>query len=66
MVKPDLVITQTPERNWDRIYAARPDPLAVGEAVVSAVYPDSRNAKSFPELLDEALFFRAIHQALRR
>ena len=53
IVKPDLVITQNPERNWDRIYAAHPDHLAVGEAVVSAVYPDSRNAKSFPELLDE-------------
>ena len=53
LVKPDLVITQTPERNWDRIYAAHPDHLATGEAVVSAVYPDARNAKSYPELLDE-------------
>ncbi|MEM8706649.1 MAG: PIG-L deacetylase family protein [Actinomycetota bacterium] len=53
IVKPDLVITQSPERNWDRIYAAHPDHLATGEAVVSAVYPDARNAKSFPELLDE-------------
>jgi LmbE family N-acetylglucosaminyl deacetylase len=53
IVKPDLVITQTPERNFERIYAAHPDHLATGEAVVSAVYPDSRNAKSFPELLDE-------------
>lgn len=53
IVKPDLVITQTPERNWDRIYAAHPDHLATGEAVVSAVYPDARNAKSYPELLDE-------------
>jgi len=52
-VRPDLVITQTPERNWDRIYASHPDHLATGEAVVSAVYPDARNAKSFPELLDE-------------
>lgn len=53
VVKPDLVITQTPERNFERIYAAHPDHLATGEAVVSAVYPDARNAKSFPELLDE-------------
>ncbi len=53
IVKPDLVITQNPERNWDRIYAAHPDHLATGEAVVSAVYPDARNAKSFPELLEE-------------
>lgn len=53
VVQPDLVITQSPDRNWDRIYAAHPDHLATGEAVVSAVYPDSRNAKSFPELLAE-------------
>ena len=53
VVKPDLVITQNPERNLDRIYAAHPDHLATGEAAVSAVYPDARNGHSFPELLDE-------------
>jgi LmbE family N-acetylglucosaminyl deacetylase len=53
MVKPDLVITQTPVRNLDRIYAAHPDHLAAGEATVSAVYPDARNGHSFPELLAE-------------
>ena len=54
-VKPDLVISQSPIRDLDRIYASHPDHLAVGEACVSAVYPDSRNAHSFPELLDEGL-----------
>ena len=53
IVRPDLVITQHPVRNLDRIYASHPDHLATGEAVLSAVYPDSRNAKSFPELLAE-------------
>lgn len=53
MVKPDLVMTQTPVRNLERIYAAHPDHLATGEAAVSAVYPDARNGHSFPELLDE-------------
>ncbi len=53
IVKPDLVISQTPERNWGRIYASHPDHLATGEAVVAAVYPDSRNGHSFPELLAE-------------
>jgi LmbE family N-acetylglucosaminyl deacetylase len=52
-VKPDLVITQTPIRNLERIYAAHPDHLAAGEATVSAVYPDARNGHSFPELLEE-------------
>lgn len=53
VVRPDLVITQTPERNWDRIYPSHPDHLATGEATVCAVYPDARNAKSFPDLLAE-------------
>lgn len=53
IVKPDLVITQTPIRNLERIYAGHPDHLAAGEATVCAVYPDARNGHSFPELLDE-------------
>lgn len=55
MVKPDLLITQNPERNWDRIFASHPDHLAVGAAAVAAAYPDSRNPHSFPELLEEGL-----------
>ena len=42
-VRPDRVMTQSPDRNWDRIYASHPDHLAAGEATVSAVYPDARN-----------------------
>lgn len=54
-VRPTLVITQNPERRWDRIYGAHPDHLAVGEATICAVYPDSRNPHSHPELLAEGL-----------
>ncbi len=54
-VQPDLVITQSPIRDLDRIYASHPDHLATGEAVTCAVYPDARNAHSFPELLHEGL-----------
>ena len=32
--KPDLVITQSPERNWDRIFSSHPDHLATGEATI--------------------------------
>lgn len=52
-VRPDLVLTQSPERRWDRIYASHPDHLAVAEATISAVYPDARNPYAHPELLDE-------------
>jgi len=51
--KPDLVIGQSPDRRWDVIYASHPDHLAAGEAVVDAVYPDSRNPFAHPELLEE-------------
>jgi LmbE family N-acetylglucosaminyl deacetylase len=51
--RPDRVVTQSPERNWSRIYASHPDHLAAGEAAICAVYPDARNPFAFPELLDE-------------
>ncbi|HUO49140.1 MAG TPA: PIG-L deacetylase family protein [Acidimicrobiales bacterium] len=52
-VRPQLVITQSPERNWERIYASHPDHMAAGEAAMCAVYPDARNPFAHPELLDE-------------
>jgi LmbE family N-acetylglucosaminyl deacetylase len=53
--RPDRVVTQSPERNWTRIYASHPDHLAAGEAAICAVYPDARNPFAFPDLLDEGL-----------
>lgn len=50
-VRPQVVITQSPERHLDRIYASHPDHLAVGEATLAAVYPDARNPFAFPELV---------------
>lgn len=52
-VRPDLVVAQSPERNLDRVYASHPDHLAAGAAAVAAVYPDARNPRFMPELLDE-------------
>jgi len=54
-VRPERVLTQSPERNWDAIFASHPDHLAAGEAAVCAVYPDARNPFAHPELLDEGL-----------
>jgi LmbE family N-acetylglucosaminyl deacetylase len=51
-VRPERVITQSPLRNLDSIYASHPDHLAAGEAALDAVYPDSRNPFAHPELLD--------------
>jgi LmbE family N-acetylglucosaminyl deacetylase len=55
-VRPDRVITSTPERNYARIGPSHPDHRAVGGATLDAVYPDARNPYAFPELLlDEGL-----------
>ena len=56
LFRPGRVITQSPERLFDRIYASHPDHLAAGEAALCAVYPDARNPFAHPELLaDEGL-----------
>lgn len=53
--KPDRVLCQSPERNYDRIFASHPDHLAAGEATIQAIYPYSRNPFAYPELLVEGL-----------
>lgn len=54
-VRPQRVICQCPERNFNRIYASHPDHLAAGEAALCAVYPDARNPFTFTELIAEGL-----------
>jgi LmbE family N-acetylglucosaminyl deacetylase len=53
--RPQRVITQSPERSWNRLGASHPDHLAAGEATTCAVYPDARNPFAHPELLEEGL-----------
>lgn len=53
--RPERLVCQSPERNWERIGASHPDHLAAGEAAVCAAYPDARNPFAHPELLDEGL-----------
>jgi len=50
-VRPDRVLTHSPERNYARIAQSHPDHRAVGSAALDAVYPDARNPYAFPELL---------------
>jgi LmbE family N-acetylglucosaminyl deacetylase len=52
-VRPQRVLTSSPERWWDRIGASHPDHMTVGESTLRAVYPDARNPFAFPELLAE-------------
>lgn len=54
--KPQLVITHVPGRVLDMpMGGSHPDHLAVGEATMAAVYPDSRNPRAFRSLLKEGL-----------
>ncbi|RZS90305.1 LmbE family N-acetylglucosaminyl deacetylase [Motilibacter rhizosphaerae] len=55
-VRPQRVITSSPEYHWDRLPAMHPDHRAAGEATVDCVYPDARNPFTHVELLrDEGL-----------
>lgn len=48
--KPDRLIAQSPDRNWERIFASHPDHMAAGESAVQAIYPDARNPYAFTDL----------------
>jgi LmbE family N-acetylglucosaminyl deacetylase len=52
-LRPQRVLTWTPEWSWRRFHRNHPDHRAVGDAVLSAVFPDARNPSSHPELLSE-------------
>lgn len=52
-VRPQRMLIQSPDRNWERIYASHPDHLAAGEAAIFAVYPDARNPFAHPTLLND-------------
>ncbi|MFZ9143304.1 MAG: PIG-L deacetylase family protein, partial [Candidatus Nanopelagicaceae bacterium] len=55
IAKPDRMVVQSPERNWERIYSSHPDHLAAGESAIQAIYPDARNPYAFPELKAEGI-----------
>lgn len=48
--RPDRMLIQSPQRNYERIFASHPDHLAAGETAMQAVYPDSRNPFAFTDL----------------
>lgn len=52
-VRPDRLLTQSPERIWEHLVRSHPDHLAAGEAAIRAMYPAAQNAFAFPELLAE-------------
>ena len=51
--KPDAVVCQDPTARFQGSYIQHPDHLAMGEAVLAAIYPSARDRLTFPELLEE-------------
>jgi LmbE family N-acetylglucosaminyl deacetylase len=49
-VRPQRVVTWSPEWNWQRFRSCHPDHLATGVAVLTAIYPDAGNPFALPEL----------------
>ncbi|MCW2599120.1 MAG: GlcNAc-PI de-N-acetylase [Frankiales bacterium] len=61
-VRPQRLVMQSPEINWERIGASHPDHRASGEAALCAVYPDARNPFTHTTLLqDEGLEAWTVH-----
>jgi LmbE family N-acetylglucosaminyl deacetylase len=61
-VRPQRLLMQSPEINWERLGASHPDHRACGEATLNAIYPDARNPFTHVELLrDEGLEAWTVH-----
>lgn len=52
-VRPQRVVTWSPEWNWQRFRSCHPDHRATGEIVLSAIYPDAGNPFAHLPLRDE-------------
>jgi LmbE family N-acetylglucosaminyl deacetylase len=51
-IRPQRLITWSPEWNWARFRSCHPDHLATGTSVLRAVYPDAGNQFAFPFLVE--------------
>jgi LmbE family N-acetylglucosaminyl deacetylase len=60
-VRPQRLLMQSPEINWERIGASHPDHRAAGEATLCSVYPDARNPFTHLELAAEGLEAWTVH-----
>jgi LmbE family N-acetylglucosaminyl deacetylase len=51
-VRPQRIVTWSPERNWERFRSSHPDHLGTGEAALRAIYPDAGNRFAFRSLYE--------------
>ncbi|MFB6726114.1 PIG-L deacetylase family protein [Kribbella sp. NPDC056345] len=52
-VRPQRLVTSSPERNWQSLQVSHPDHLATGEAALRAFYPAAGNPYAFPDLTED-------------
>lgn len=52
-VRPQCVVTWSPEWNWSRFRSCHPDHRATGEIALRAIYPDAGNPFALPSLMEE-------------
>jgi len=52
-VRPQRVVTWSPEWNWQRFRSCHPDHLATGAAALAAIYPDASNPFALAHLREE-------------
>jgi LmbE family N-acetylglucosaminyl deacetylase len=52
-VRPQRVVTWSPEWNWRRFRSCHPDHLATGAAALAAIYPDASNRFALAQLREE-------------
>ena len=53
-VRPQRLLTQSPERSWHRLQVSHPDHMAAAEATVRAFYPAAGNPYAYADLTEEA------------
>jgi LmbE family N-acetylglucosaminyl deacetylase len=63
VVRPQRVITWSPEWNWQRFRSCHPDHRATGEIVLSAIYPDAGNQFAHLPLREEGLDAWTVREA---
>jgi LmbE family N-acetylglucosaminyl deacetylase len=52
-VRPQRLVTWSPEWNWHRFRSCHPDHLATGAAALTAIYPDAGNQFALPQLKEQ-------------
>jgi LmbE family N-acetylglucosaminyl deacetylase len=52
-VRPQRVVTWSPEWNWQRFRSSHPDHLATGAAALTAIYPDAGNPFALTHLREQ-------------